>query len=200
MRHPNTIASLLLAALLAAVTTALVAPARALAQDTTRVTPDSARAATDSAAAIRPSTPPEPGYTMTKSPTVAVLLSIVPGGGQLYNEQFIKSAAFVGVASFFAVQTVRNHVRFLEKVDEVNAIPEDDTTGARDFPRREREFYRDNRDLNAAYFIGVQILSMIDAYVGAHLFDFDVEGGEDGLSSRLYLDPERMGVGVMMRW
>ncbi|HVK38204.1 MAG TPA: DUF5683 domain-containing protein [Candidatus Kapabacteria bacterium] len=199
MHHTNTIASLLFACL-AAGAMALVDPTAASAQDTTKVTPDSVRSAVDSAAPIRPSQPPAPGYVMTKSPTVAVVLSVVPGGGQLYNEQYLKSAAFVSVASFFAVQTIRNHVRFLEKVDEVNAIPLDDTTGAAAFPKREREFYRDNRDLNAAYFIGVQILSMIDAYVGAHLFDFDVDNGEDGLSSRLYLDPERMGVGVMMRW
>ena len=70
----------------------------------------------------------------------------------------------------------------------------------RDFRRREREFYRDNRDVNIAYFIGVQILSMIDAYVGAHLFDFDVDNSEEGLSSRLYVDPAQARVGLLMQW
>lgn len=139
-------------------------------------------------------------YTMTKSPTTAVLLSVLPGAGQVYNEQYIKAALFAGAAGFFAAQAIRYHLSFARKADEVEALPLDDSTGTRDFRKREREFFRDNRDLNAAYYLGVWLLASIDAYVGAHLFDFDVDGGEDGLSSRFYLDPTRMGVGVMMRW
>lgn len=142
----------------------------------------------------------ETGYRMTKSPTAAVLFSIVPGGGQLYNGQPIKAGLFAGVAGYFAFQVIRYHTRFREKADEVDALPLDDSTGLRDFRKREREIFRDNRDLNGAYYIGVTLLSMIDAYVGAHLFDFDVDDSEDGLSSRLYLDPTRTGVGLMLRW
>lgn len=190
VRHLNTIASLLLASLLW-----IAAGAIASAQvDTTRdVAPD-----TIVPPVRAESTTTESGYLMTKSPLAATLYSIVPGGGQLYNEQYIKSALFVGAAGYFAVQAFRYHVQFTDKAREVDTFALDDP--ARDFPKREREFYRDNRDLNIAYFIGVQILSMIDAYVGAHLYDFDVDNSEDGLSSRLYLDPERMGVGLMMRW
>jgi hypothetical protein len=186
----NTIRPLLLAALLW-----IIAGSAARAQsDTTRADTVAAGTETTTAAA--------PGYRMTKSPTAAVIFSIVPGGGQLYNGQYIKSALFIGVGSFFAVQAIRNHTKFIEKAEQVDAIPDDDTTriDLRAFRKREREFYRDNRDLNVAYFIGVEILSMIDAYVGAHLFDFDVDNSEDGLSSRLYLDPSRPGVGVLMRW
>ncbi|MBC8143980.1 MAG: hypothetical protein H7X80_00255, partial [bacterium] len=140
------------------------------------------------------------GFHMTKSPTVAVLLSIVPGGGQIYNEQYIKSLLFIGAGSFFAVQAVRFHTSFVTKADQIDALPVDDSTTNRSFLKTEREFYRDNRDLNVAYFIGVQLLSMIDAYVGAHLFDFDVDGGDEGLTSKLTLDPSRMALGVTMRW
>lgn len=177
-----------------------ISSARAQA-DTTRTVRDTTVVDTAAVQAEGPAEEAEPtGYVMTKSPTVAIALSIVPGGGQIYNEQYIKSALFIGAGTFFAVQAIRNHVRFIEKADEVDALPEDDPDGDRDFLRREREFYRDNRDVNIAYFIGVQILSMIDAYVGAHLFDFDVDAGEEGLSSRLYLDPERIGIGVAMTW
>jgi hypothetical protein len=135
-------------------------------------------------------------FTMTKNPTLAILYSIVPGGGQLYNEDpWWKPTLFFGAAAFFAVRTVYYHDLFIEKADQVDALPDTDVT--RSALVRQREFYRDNRDLNFAYFLGVEILNMIDAYVGAHLFDFDVD---DDLSSRFYLDPQRYGVGVVMRW
>jgi hypothetical protein len=156
----------------------------------------------------RPATPPpdsstftregEPagGFRMTKSPMLATILSIVPGGGQLYNEDYWKIPLFVAAGGFFAYRTIYYHNLFTDKVDELAATP-DTNVSRRLSLRTQREFYRDNRDLNLAYFIGVEILSMIDAYVGAHLFDFDVD---DDISSRIMLDPERMGVRFTMRW
>jgi hypothetical protein len=138
-------------------------------------------------------------YQMTKSPTLAVLFSIVPGGGQIYNEQYFKAAAFFGAGAFFASQAVYFHQRFITKAREVDAIPID-SVDQRAYPRALREFYRDQRDLNAAYFLGVTVLSMIDAYVGAHLFDFDVSGGEVEGSSRLELDPTRPAIGLSVRF
>ena len=162
---------------------------------------DTARPDTTARDSAAPSTPqPEnaasTGYTMTKSPTAAVLYSILPGGGQIYTRQYFKAALFIGAAGFFAGQTVYYHTRFSERADELQATPATDAA-RRDLLRRQREFYRDNRDLNAAYFIGVQILSMIDAYVGAHLFDFDVD---DDVSSQIRLDPARAAVGFSVRW
>ena len=139
-------------------------------------------------------------YRMTKSPVAAVLYSIVPGGGQIYTEEYVKAALFVGAAGFLAYRVVTMHNRYTDFAAQVDALPDPDTTFTRERLRAQREFYRDNRDASIAYFIGVQILSMIDAYVSAHLFDFDVDNSEDGLSSRLYLDPERIGVGLSMRW
>jgi hypothetical protein len=172
---------------LAAAVALLAATAASAQSDTTRAPADTSTLASE-------------GFHMTKSPTVAVLLSIVPGGGQVYNEQYIKAALFVGVGGFFAFQAVRYNTLFLDKAAQVDAVGLDDSTGVRSQLKAQREVYRDNRDLNIAYFVGVELLSMIDAYVGAHLFDFDVDGGDDGLSSRLYLDPLRPGIGLAMRW
>jgi hypothetical protein len=135
------------------------------------------------------------GYVMTKSPTVAVLLSIVPGGGQLYNEQYWKIPIFVGAAGFFAWQAIYAQNHFLEQAAIVDTMSADNPqlSGRKQL----REIYRDNRDLNIAYYVGVEILCMIDAYVGAHLFDFNVD---DNLSSRLYYDPVRNGPGLQLRW
>lgn len=155
---------------------------------------------------VRGATPPAPsrrkgdtvaggGYVMTKSPTTAVLLSIVPGGGQWYNEQYWKIPLFAGVAGYFVYRVFYYQNLFLDKAAEADAVDQFDSR----YPalKQQREFYRDNRDLNAAYFIGVEILGMIDAYVGAHLFDFDVD---DDVSSRLYFDPMNTAVGFSVRW
>ena len=40
--------------------------------------------------------------------------------------------------------------------------------------KRKKDFYRRNRDLSAFCFIGVYLLSVIDAYVDAQLSEFDI--------------------------
>jgi hypothetical protein len=172
----------------------LIAPLLVLLSTASSAQEDSARV--DSAAAPAAAA----ADASSKNPTTATLLSIAPGGGQIYNEQYIKAGVFIGVGAYLAVQAVRLHSLFLDRAAQVDALPDDDESGARQRLRAEREFYRDNRDLTVAYFIGLQILSMIDAYVGAHLFDFDVGEPDGGLSSGLHLDPSRIGVGLSLRW
>ena len=40
--------------------------------------------------------------------------------------------------------------------------------------KRQKDYYRRYRDLSIIITVGVYALSMIDAYVDAHLFDFDI--------------------------
>jgi hypothetical protein len=144
---------------------------------------------------------PAPGtYVMTKDPLTATLLSIIPGGGQLYTEQYLKAPIFFGVATFFVVQALYYHNGFVEWADKYDALPV--TSILRSGYKANREFNRDNRDRSIAYFVGVQILSMIDAYVGAHLFDFDVdeEPGRDAGTSKIYIDPLEQRVGLWLRF
>ncbi len=57
----------------------------------------------------------------------------------------------------------------------------------------EKEFYRDLRDKDAFYLFGVYIISAIDAYVGAHLYDFNVS---DNLSFNISPD---LNQGVLLQ-
>lgn len=138
---------------------------------------------------------PQEEFVMTRNPTTAVLLSIVPGGGQLYNKQYWKIPLFTGAAAFFIYRVIHFHNLFQEQAALAEAARNDPFKYS--FLKQQREFYRDERDLNAAYFLGVEILNMIDAYVGAHMFDFDVS---DDMTSRIYLDPMNNGVGFSLRW
>ncbi|MDB5033256.1 MAG: hypothetical protein JWQ98_497 [Chlorobi bacterium] len=141
-------------------------------------------------AAPRPS-----GYVMTRSPTTAVLLSIVPGGGQYYNQQYWKVPLFAVSAGYFLFQAIRYNSLFVAKANEADQAGQSSTL----YPalKFQRESYRDNRDANFAYFLGVEALGMIDAYVGAHLFDFNVD---DDISSHIYLDPGGRSIGLNIRF
>ncbi|MBX7154174.1 MAG: DUF5683 domain-containing protein [Candidatus Kapaibacterium sp.] len=110
---------------------------------------------------------------MTKSPTGAVLRSIAcPGWGQLYNESYIKSALFFGGAATCVTIIVWNQQQFANATTLYENTP--DTDPNKNLNYRRKEFYRDQRDVAGLWLLGVYALSAIDAYVGAHLYDFDV--------------------------
>lgn len=138
---------------------------------------------------------PQEEFVMTRNPTTAVLFSIVPGGGQLYNEQYWKVPLFAAAGAFFIYRVIHFHNLFTEQAALAEAAWNSPANYS--FLKQQREFYRDERDLNAAYFLGVEILNMIDAYVGAHMFDFDVS---NDMTSRIYLDPMNNGVGLSLQW
>ena len=52
-----------------------------------------------------------------------------------------------------------------------------------------REYYRDNRDMSAFYLMVVYMLSAVDAYTGAHLYDFNVNDQAVGM----YMKPNQFG-------
>lgn len=111
---------------------------------------------------------------MTKSPTGAVLRSLaLPGWGQFYNEQYWKTPIFVGAVGTLIYFAIDNHNQYLDYKRLEQSLPEDDPR--RQIARRNKESFQDNRDQVLFYTIGVYIVSAIDAYVGAHLFDFTVD-------------------------
>lgn len=126
---------------------------------------------------------------MTKDPTTAVLLSLpLPGLGQWYNEQYWKIPLFTGTCGFTAYLFFKNNADFNETsdlYDQAVAEGEDPTVISRLFDQK--EVYRDNRDLAGVIFLGAYILAAVDAYVGAHLYDFNVN---DDLS--LGIGPSRI--------
>lgn len=141
-------------------------------------------------------TPPASGFVMTKSPWQAMWRSlVVPGFGQYYNEQYWKVPLFVGATGYLVYNIIDNQNKFIDKRAAVLAA---DAAGKPSSTLKvEREFYRDKRDEAAFYLLGVYVISVIDAYVGAHIYDFDV--GED-VSARLLLLPASGGIGLQMRW
>lgn len=107
---------------------------------------------------------------MHKSPWGAVVRSaIIPGWGQIYNESYLKAPVVWGISSWLAFNWIQSNNQYqdykrisIKNPDNINL-------------KNQRDFYRDQRDLFVIYMGLTYILNLVDAYVDAHLFDFNVD-------------------------
>lgn len=115
------------------------------------------------------------GFQMTKSPTLALGLSaILPGAGQIYNEEWWKAPVLYGLLGGFGYGAYIQNDRYLVARDSLNAqLARGDESEASRY-RSSRDFYRNDRDRWLIYMGLAYIANLIDAYISAHLFDFDV--------------------------
>lgn len=148
--------------------------------------------------------PPDSLQSDARSPRGALIRSaLVPGWGQIYNGQPLKAPIIVGAIGglVYAVVTLNGQYRlyreayqykyFQERVDSgaLTENPRMDYQASYDEIaasvgavssgplRSHRDVLRRNRDLSILGVGVVWALSVLDAYVSAHLLDFDV--GED---------------------
>ncbi len=116
-------------------------------------------------------------YVMTKSPTGALWRSFVlPGWGQIYVESYWKAPIFFLGAGTLAYFSFWNSSKYQTDQLLYDKTKQNDPTNKTklDSLDRYKEYYRNNRD-QCIFYIGLTyILSAVDAYVGAHLYDFDV--------------------------
>lgn len=160
------------------------------------------------------------------NPKKAVLLAIVPGLGQIYNRKYWKLPIVYGglMGCFYAVSwNNRNYQDYstaymdiMEDAEAPNRPIEEYNKSWQDFIpagadpenylknasfqtalKNRKDYYRRYRDLSIFITIGVYALSIIDAYIDAQLFDFDISpdlsmhwgpsvSPETAYSSRLY--------------
>ena len=113
-------------------------------------------------------------YVMTKSPWGAVGRSaILPGWGQYYNESYWKIPVFWGFLGWFGYNYILNNKEYKKYRDLYDESLEDSDLGDPNY-KAYRNFYQDQRDEWAVWFLLTYLLNLVDAYVDAHLFDFDV--------------------------
>jgi len=131
-------------------------------------------------------------FNMKKSPLKAVLFSLaLPGAGQFYNESYWKIPVILGLSSYFGYEYFRNNKLYRENRDLYRASQTPENPAGNLNYKALREFYRNQRDDFLWYSIIVYVLNLVDAYVDAHLFDFDVSedmvnrGNGNGKSYRL---------------
>ena len=129
----------------------------------------------------------------------ALLSAIVPGAGQVYNKSYWKVpvlyggiAALVYFVNFNQTNYRTFNTAYIYRNDEDSGTIDEFPNYSNDDLIVRRDYYRRNRDLT--YVIGgvVYVLNIIDAYVDAHLKDFNVS---DNLSFRTHPYVNLDGVG-----
>jgi hypothetical protein len=144
-----------------------------------RISPQDSIGFVQAAAGIQASTVDSAAsYTSSKSPGLALLFSaVLPGAGQFYNESYWKIPILVGFGYYFATRWIDNndstkHYRELYAQSISAQLPGGDGNF-----QRLREFYKGQRDTFSWYFFIYYIVNLVDAYVDASLYDFNV--GDD---------------------
>lgn len=117
-------------------------------------------------------------FTMQKSTWKAIALSAVPGAGQIYVESYWKAPLFFGAAVALGYFIYRNDAQYADYQSKYNYLTcylkYNESNNDVFIAKRRMNLYRDWRDQTAFYLMGVYVLAAVDAYVGAHLYDFDV--------------------------
>ncbi len=109
-------------------------------------------------------------YVPTKDPMTAVWKSaVLPGWGQYYNESYWKMPVIWGVLGWCIYNYVVNDNNYTD----YRALYIQSSFSIESY-RRLRDFYRDQRDLFVIYMGITYLANLLDAYVDASLFDFDV--------------------------
>lgn len=114
-------------------------------------------------------------FRMKKSPTTAVLLSaVLPGAGQYYNESYWKIPIIAGLVGYFGYEYFRQNNFYKDYRDQYAASQTVQNPSGDLNLKTLREFYRSQRDDFVWYFTIIYVINLVDAYIDAHLFDFDV--------------------------
>ena len=126
------------------------------------------------------------------NPTKATWLALViPGGGQIYNRKYWKLPIFYGGFAGCAYALTWNSKMYKDYStaykDAMNGNMQSRSitallppgykiseTQLKELLRKRKDTYRRYRDLSIFAFIGVYLLSVIDAYVDAELSNFDI--------------------------
>ncbi|MDQ3021455.1 MAG: DUF5683 domain-containing protein [Bacteroidota bacterium] len=114
-------------------------------------------------------------FKMKKSPLRAVAYSaILPGAGQFYNESYWKIPVIAGLGSYFVYELILNNNRYLDYKEQYISSQTPQNPSGNLQLQSLREFYRDQRDNFIIYSLILYLVNLVDAYVDAQLYDFDV--------------------------
>ena len=121
------------------------------------------------------------------SPKKAALLSLIPGGGQVYNKKYWKVPViyicYGGLAYGFNFNqqqyvTYRSALR-----NKLNGVPDSYSIYTESSLESAYQFYKNRRDLCVIGGVALYLLNIVDAAVDAHLYTFNVS---DDLSLNIH--------------
>jgi hypothetical protein len=111
-----------------------------------------------------------PQWEREKSATVAVFSSmLVPGLGQIYNGRKWKAVIFAGLEIWFFTNAMWEKKR----ADEWLAVRDDQDAGSIEYQEADLlyNFHKENARTFMWWLGGTWLISMLDAFIDAHLFD-----------------------------
>ncbi|ASQ91206.1 hypothetical protein CHL67_10045 [Prosthecochloris sp. GSB1] len=101
---------------------------------------------------------------------VAMISAVLPGYGQVYNGAVWKVPVLYGLLGYFGYRALDYNDSYKEYRDKYSADP--DGPDASSY-RSERDDYQEKRNQHIMFLALAYIAGIIDAYVDAHLYDFD---------------------------
>lgn len=113
------------------------------------------------------SSPAEEEEFKTKQPMKAAALSLIlPGAGQFYNESYLKSTVVIALELSLIGLAVNHHLKSEDYYDQYRQ------TQNEVFYKKYVDYYEKKQ--SDLWWVGTVIFfSVIDAYVDAHLYDFE---------------------------
>ncbi len=131
-------------------------------------------------------------FVMRKSPLKAVLLSAaLPGLGQFYNESYWKLPIVALVGGYFGYEILHQNSIFHDYRDQFVASQTPENQFGDQQILTLRNFYKDQRDRFIFYFGIFYVVNLVDAYVDAHLYDFDVSD-----KIKLGIEPSKLNLKI----
>lgn len=127
----------------------------------------------------------EKSFDSGRNPTTAMLLSALPGGGQIYNKQYIKASIDIIAESLLIGTAIRYHIKMN------NAYSQYEHTHNQAF-YDEYNFYYQHRQNMIWWWATVKLLAVIDAYVDAKMFNFN--------EKKQKIDLEFEGLGLSLKY
>ncbi len=105
------------------------------------------------------------------NPTHAMLYSaFIPGGGQVYNQAYVKASVVIGLQSYLIGTAIYHDAKVQDYKSKASSSS--DAYLSQHYRQRVDE-YREKRNSDI-WWIGITAaLSVLDAYVDAHLADFE---------------------------
>lgn len=170
-----------------------------------------------------------PTAAFKPDPNKALLYALVPGLGQIYNKMYWKLPIVYGAAmgcTYAITWNNRNYTDYRQAY--IDIMSEDPLTnnswmdfapsylqtdeeklnwgmGYRENFKRQRDSFRRQRDLSVIITAGIYLLSILDAYVDAQLFDFDISPDlsmrvEPAVTPKTHHTPQTYGVNCSIKF